>query len=195
MHDEVPYHGVLHEVPDFDRDGYAELVFESIYRNPASAGYQTMETGLALSELSEATRGWLRLAADPRAADCGDVNGDGFADIAFVRQLEQQFVTVIHGDASGEAHIGSSLRVMEPETGARTLSVSPLLDLDGDGYADQAWFANVARASEPPDWRVYVLLGGRRGLPWQPTREVYRYEEARIETLRAARRGRLFGER
>jgi hypothetical protein len=175
----LPYYSAyapFFRVDDGDRDGFAELAIHS------GVDLYVWEAGGALSAILEPDL-WLpgmRDSAIWRPGSSGDVNGDGFADMAVRRgygevDLDVEVVSLL-GNAEGEARIDSVARVHDP-AGAISGDVSALLDYDGDGYDDQIWVVNVATIEGGTDWRVLVSPGGPAGLPWQPTREVHRFED------------------
>jgi hypothetical protein len=95
------------------------------------------------------------------ALGAGDVNGDGFADIAMGYRFERR-VDVFHGSAQGlPASPSTSIPLTLSEAG---LALGRLGDIDGDGYPEVAVGAPGQDTSG-----VVVLRGGPSGLsttPW-----------------------------
>jgi hypothetical protein len=95
------------------------------------------------------------------ALGAGDVNGDGFADIAMGYRFEQR-VDVFHGSAQGIPGTPSTaIPLTLSEAGA---ALARLGDIDGDGYPEIA-----VGAPGQDESGVVVLRGGPSGLattPW-----------------------------
>lgn len=106
----------------------------------------------------------------------GDVDGDGRPELAQRRHYalhgsasaNRAETAVYDGDPAVEVPmVLSKSRVFDPEEGAHAMgtSMSRLLDFDGDGHADQVWFAQFG----DDDFRLLLFPGGPRGLAWSPT--------------------------
>ncbi len=132
--DDLPTNGarkVLAE--DFDQDGYTDLAFCGYYGGGFSTNshvYYGSAGGFDPADVSALpTIGCLDVAS-------GDVNGDGYADLAFSSHYNGSTYSgtayVYYGSASG---FSSSSGTGLPVVGGAGVGVG---DFDGDGYADVA---------------------------------------------------------
>jgi len=165
MHPSLPW-GV---VPDFDADGFADLVVSSpfvstpigrcaVYRGGMAAPRQDNRWTLEASRMN---------AQYGAATTAGDFNGDGLADLAIGAPLDfgdSGAVHVFYGRAEGLGRVSDQVLAGTdgpmPRFGA---SLAGGGDLNGDGYHDLVVGAPRALAAG----RVYVFYGGPQGLPMQ----------------------------
>jgi len=154
--------------PDFNGDGYADLVI-------GAPGAQAEEIGRVFVHLGGAA-GWrpspsLVLAGPDvigaqygTALAIGDFDGDGLADLAVAAPGEDDFtgkVYIYRGGARGLQ--AEPARVLVGEAGAGSwfgVALAPAGDVNGDGFADL-----VAGAPGVAGGRAYLYLGGVNGLP------------------------------
>ena len=94
----------------------------------------------------------------------GDVNGDGYADIAVGTYAYAGVgrVSVFYGSASGPATTASLTLLGTVTNGAFGLAVGAAGDVNGDGYDDMLV---GARGSETVAGNAYLFLGSASGLP------------------------------
>lgn len=164
----------LTRVDDMDDDGFAELVgvgglrMVSVIEGPVGSS----------SFLRHGARS-ARVGGEGMFG--GDVDGDGRPELALRREYaasgrltyDRAETVVYDADPTLESPVVQSKpRVLDPEGGALSdgTSMSRLLDFDGDGYADQVWFAKIA----DDDFRLILFAGSERGLAWSHV-ELYRY--------------------
>lgn len=154
---------------DFDGDGVADFVVGAPLRDAGRAYLYRGGIG-GLDEPSRidppaSTEGYFGAAA----ANGGDINGDGFADILL--GAPDPF-----GDRDGAAYLflgGSeaataSATTLRPPVGTRGqfgAAVASAGDVDGDGYADVLIGAPRSRSD---DGAVYLYRGGEGGLSLSP---------------------------
>jgi hypothetical protein len=143
---------------DVDGDGFADLVvgafaamddMGSAYVYLGSAIGLPASPSLTLAAPAGGQFGW-------SVASAGDVNGDGFADLA-VGAYSANHAYVYLGSATG-LPTSPSQSIMGPplQFGA---SIASAGDVDGDGFADLA-----VGSSHPIAGRVFVYLGSATGL-------------------------------
>ena len=139
-------------VPDFNGDGMADLaigspavgsqsvsVFNGAPSGPASTPDETLTGGASFGEA---------------VASAGDVNGDGFVDLAVAAGSAPGTVTVFLGGPAGPGGTGTVLSPGHVTTGFGATMASAG-DVNGDGYADLL-VGGVEHAQ--------VFLGGPNGI-------------------------------
>jgi hypothetical protein len=112
-------------------------------------------------------------AAFGTTAAAGDVNGDGYADLAVGApefdngEDDEGRIFVYLGTASGLSST-SAWTAESDQTGARLGSSLSLGDVNGDGYADLSagapWYSN----GQSKEGKVFVYYGSAEGLSAQP---------------------------
>jgi hypothetical protein len=109
-------------------------------------------------------------------AGLGDVNADGFADIAFgVGGLAQgsgpqptSEVDIFEGTAKGVATTPTDRLLCPPTTiGQFGVAFANPFDVNGDGYSDV--LVSAGDGAEPPSDGAYLYLGGASGVATAPT--------------------------
>ncbi|MFN8470052.1 MAG: FG-GAP-like repeat-containing protein [Caldilineaceae bacterium] len=158
---------------DVNGDGYADLaVGAQFYGSSAGKAYvfHGGPTGLtgsaaspAWSATGENTDNWFSAAL----VGAGDVNGDGYADLAISAPSYSSFtgkVYVFHGGATGLT--GSAASPAWSATGENGgddfgISVAAVGDANGDGYADLAAASDYYSSLRG---KVYVFHGSSTGL-------------------------------
>lgn len=158
---------------DLNGDGYADLVVGGpnavdgpsgqvyVYRGGAAGLNSTPMTTLVSSP-----PGFVYSGLGEFVASAGDVNGDGYADLA---AGDGRGVLIYLGGASGPSPTPSVLSDLSPAThfGSPFGSVG---DVNGDGYAD--FFVGASgwiRGGAPDPGHVFVYLGSAVGLNTFPT--------------------------
>ncbi len=103
-------------------------------------------------------------------ASAGDVNGDGFSDVAVAAVLyddtktDEGKVFVYYGSGSG-ADSTADFSAVGGQTGAQFgTSISTAGDVNGDGYSDLIVGAQLYDFGEPDEGRAFVFLGSSTGL-------------------------------
>ncbi len=156
----------LRNVGDIDGDGFVDAVSLTntsltltsigLYRGSAAGltGPTTQQLGASTSDKVIAMQ-WT-----------GDVNGDGYADLALLYSNSQLPSTapyqllLMRGGSNGL----SAPDVPIALTGSNYNALEGLGDVNGDGYADVALSANTTGA-----YRTYVFLGSAQGFPSTPS--------------------------
>lgn len=149
--------GVWGTLPDFDGDGLSDLALVVPVSGTDDPGELRVYPGVrALTEWSMSTFsprrlsvGGMNIPAGRVMATAGDVNGDGFSDLAVARSTGGLYLW--HGSGMGLADgetshnprpVGHpSVRAVVSVEALRflsVLSIAPLGDFNGDGYADLA---------------------------------------------------------
>ena len=133
----------LGTVPDFDSDGYADLV--TGLSGFAGAGqvwmYRGSPTGLDIA-MPRQIAGPSGTYFGDRIANAGDMNGDGYPDLAVLVTPDSNAVSVqvLPGGPGGVA--GAPMFILQPAMRAAGTrfgaAIAGVGDLDGDGYADLA---------------------------------------------------------
>lgn len=149
-------------IGDVNGDGYADVAIgmspgsNSVWLYTGSASGIPAEPDLKLS-----------LSATPSAiASAGDVNGDGFGDLAIgFDDVGAGEVAVFVGAALGPPDSPSTTLVGEAEGDHFGSFVSAAGDVDADGFGDLAIGAN---GSDGNTGRVYVFAGEARGVGASP---------------------------
>ncbi|MFJ7996694.1 FG-GAP repeat domain-containing protein [Streptomyces sp. NPDC096310] len=93
------------------------------------------------------------------AATAGDVNGDGYADVAFTAAAKDGSAVALVLRGGGKGLTGTGAQHLAGLTGAPRLA---LLDTDGDGAAELA--VSTMRGESPGTPEVRVLRGGPDGV-------------------------------
>jgi hypothetical protein len=154
---------------DLDRDGFADVIAGATETSPSgrmNAGavrvYRGSATGLlGLPALTfEGDTAGERLGSS--VAALGDVNGDGYEDMAFGSNGAGG-ARIVYGGATIET-IALGAVIAGDATGSRVARIG---DVNGDGFADLAIGASGARAGLG---RVSVHFGSPSGLAQTPAR-------------------------
>ncbi len=160
-------------VPDFNGDGLGDVAVGAyrvreftgrahVYLGRASGLPATPDVSLDPSVRASTP------AFGTSVASVGDVNGDGFADLAVSAPGLSSYLGVVYiyfGSPSGPS-TRADLILRDPVTmpGSRMGKVvAGLGDVNGDGYAD------LAASGETLSGSVYVFLGGPRGPAASPS--------------------------
>jgi hypothetical protein len=152
---------------DVNGDGYADLAVGGLrvhlYLGSATGLSATPTHSLSVLEASTGYFGWSLTSA-------GDVNGDGYADVAVGEPSMTRNLGRVHvylGSAMGPGP-SPALVLTAPDTSERDFgfSLSGAGDLNGDGYADLAVGAPGAMNSTG---RVHVYFGSASGPNPVPT--------------------------
>lgn len=102
----------------------------------------------------------------------GDVNGDGYSDVAVGAyydnqggQAQEGTVWVFHGSATGVNTVAAVVLQNNITTGWLGRAVSTAGDMNGDGYGDLMVGAPLSEAGEVDEGIVYLYFGSATGLP------------------------------
>lgn len=102
----------------------------------------------------------------------GDVNGDGYSDVAVGAyydnqggQAQEGTVWVFHGAAAGLSTTAAVVLQNNVTTGWLGRAVSTAGDMNGDGYGDLMVGAPLSEAGEVDEGIVYLYFGSATGLP------------------------------
>ncbi|MBZ0271072.1 FG-GAP-like repeat-containing protein [bacterium] len=119
------------------------------------------------SNVSEAKAGF-------SVASAGDVNGDGYADIAVGApthagdQFREGRALVFYGSAAGLPASPSWIGEGNQSLANFGVSVAPAGDVNHDGYADLLVGANFFNTTKTYEGKVFLYLGGPGGLSAEP---------------------------
>ena len=152
---------------DVNGDGYADAVIS----NGGSAAYVYLGGPNGIGASPDATMRSGQMAGGAfgnHLAGVGDVNGDGYGDVAVSDNLAGA-VYVFFGSATGPASSPSFTlkNPTSPPTGNFGHSFDNAGDVNGDGYTDLVVGANPAGRNDLG--HVYLYLGTAAGLPATPT--------------------------
>ncbi|QQR87041.1 MAG: FG-GAP repeat protein [Flavobacteriales bacterium] len=102
----------------------------------------------------------------------GDVNADGYSDVAVGAyydnqggQAQEGTVWVFHGSAAGLSTTAAVVLQNNITTGWLGRAVSTAGDMNGDGYGDLLVGAPLSEAGEADEGLVYLYFGSATGLP------------------------------
>ena len=145
---------------DVNADGFADIIIGAPFLNGDTAGRAYAFYGSASGLPAAAS--WTAIASvdeedfGKRVSGVGDVNGDGFADIALT--ADAFTVHVFFGGASGLAGTSAWVGIAD-FVGNNGERISPAGDVNGDGYADL-----VLGAANTPTGTASLYLGSSGGL-------------------------------
>ncbi|MDO9016376.1 MAG: FG-GAP-like repeat-containing protein [Deltaproteobacteria bacterium] len=151
---------------DLNGDGYDDVVFGASTASPGglvSAGTASVFHGGMAGLSAGAVRVLTGAAGDAlgsAVAGAGDVNGDGYDDLAVGAQ--RGIVRVFHGGAAG---VGASAARELSGPGWNSLSVAGAGDVNGDGYDDL--IVGTPSESSPTrnfDGAAHVFIGSASGI-------------------------------
>ena len=153
---------LLHSPGDVDGDGYPELVVFANGDNQAVLFYGGASGLDGSSDTLSATHSY----TDTRRVASGDLNGDGYADLAFNAGGSSGGSVLVHlGDSAGidtTSAWGLSGTTSSQDVG-RGLAI---LDVDGDGYDDLVLNSVISTSSLSSG--VHLFWGGAGGLSSTP---------------------------
>jgi hypothetical protein len=170
---------------DVDGDGYADVIVGAFGASPGGrggVGSASVYLGSASGTAERSARVLEGGARDDRfgytVAGAGDVNGDGYSDVAVTavfanpnRVAHAGTVSVFYGSASGLPTVAS--RVLEGETTSEQFgnSLASAGDVNGDGYSDLVVGANgSAPGGRDQAGTARVFQGSSAGLPMNANR-------------------------
>lgn len=161
---------------DVNGDGYADLLVADPNDNMEDGAvemYHGSAAGLEVTPrrrlVSPVTRGRFGSVA----AGIGDVNGDGFGDIAVGTYYPVRELYVYYGSSGGTPARPSKTLLNpgpSPTSDEFPAHLASAGDINGDGFADLAVSGNVGSGTRTG--RIYVYSGGALGLPDRPTATV-----------------------
>ncbi|RHX93260.1 hypothetical protein DLM76_14310 [Leptospira yasudae] len=148
--------GYALQLGDLNGDGYADLAAGGSFEYGSGTGqlyvfYSTGKNGIVASSFASAN---LTINAGPStllgySLSLGDVNGDGFTDIAASGYLGAGRALIYYGGAAGVSSIPATT-ITGP--GSNFGSAVRLGDLNGDGFADMIVNGNTYSASAGRLW-------------------------------------------
>jgi hypothetical protein len=153
---------------DVNRDGYADLATSTSIAT--SCVYLGSAQGLAPAHAQCVTT--LGTSASV-AENAGDINGDGFGDIAVVRDTADDTghdtlaLDLYYGGVAGIASTPSRTLTMPSWTQLTAMGVG---DVDGDGYGDLLVGAPSSVSDTPASDAAYLYYGSASGPVEPPTR-------------------------
>jgi hypothetical protein len=155
---------------DVDGDGYEDALV-GVYGDDAMEVYRGGADGIATTSSQTLSEGILTTGWGIPIASAGDLNGDGFGDVAVGAIIPTMStlaggdsVHVFFGGASGLGETPVDLR--SPELSSRFgAAIASAGDVNGDGYADLAIGASDSgRTGMPRNGEVFVYHGGPGGI-------------------------------
>ena len=169
---------------DVNGDGYDDLVVSARVPNVSDPGRSSGRAYVYLGGpdgVSTVAASTLTTQGDTSvvvgACGAGDVNGDGYDDVALGAggaTGNAGRVYVFHGGPDGLSEAPATTLVGVDLMGQFGLTLSPARDVNGDGYGDL--FVGAPYASEPRDGgiaerigKVFVFHGGPAGLGARPS--------------------------
>jgi hypothetical protein len=161
---------------DVNRDGYPDVVVGAPAFSDGQAGegaaflYRGSASGLA-ANASWTVEGEQAVARfGSTVATAGDVDGDGFSDIAVAPiahdagQLDEGRVSLYRGSAAGLAASAAWTAEGNQSNAEFGSSVASAGDVNGDGYSDLVIGADRFDAGQRDEGRTFVYLGSASGL-------------------------------
>ncbi|MET7257509.1 FG-GAP-like repeat-containing protein [Dyadobacter fermentans] len=161
---------------DVNADGYPDLIVGSRYYDKGQANegaafiYQGSQAGLnpmPVSVLeSNQTDAWLGSAVAP----AGDVNGDGYADVAIGAtgfsngETFEGGVFIYHGSTSGLTNNPTKILESNVINGYMGFTVTNAGDVNGDGYGDIAVGSPKYSDGQLDEGKFYLFYGSSNGL-------------------------------
>ena len=179
---EVRYLDVARSATDFNGDGDSDLVIgnaNASVNGVAAVGAAYVAIGVrgglpgmqALTPPSPAFGDHYGIAA----ASAGDVDGDGFADLAVSAEvIDQSGRVFLYRGGTGAPSIAPSQTLANPEGQTVAFFGHALTggDLDGDGRSDLVVGAEIQDGTAFSEGKVFIYAGeaSTRGVPASPTR-------------------------
>ena len=146
--------GASLDLGDLNNDGFADLIALVSPSSCANIGVVLVHMGSSAGVASTALRTYTTSATPGMVRTIGDVNGDGFGDLAWVDNGQ---VKVVHGAAAGP---GTAV--------TRTLTGAQLfVSVAGAGRVNADNFDDVVVGSVANGGAVWLYRGGANGLPIQ----------------------------
>ncbi len=171
------YGSAVSSAGDVNGDGYADVLISSPFYNNLGRVYLFLggASGLDSNPAWYAEGDQINAQFGSAISSCGDVNGDGFADIVIGApfydngQTDEGRAFVYLGHSGGL----SNLPVWTTESGQADAqygrSVSSAGDVNGDGYSDVVISAPFYDNTQSNEGRVYVYHGNANGLIATPS--------------------------
>jgi hypothetical protein len=161
---------------DVDGDGYADVLIGAP-RYDASAGadegrallYRGSATGLASTATWTTNGGQAGARYGQSVAWAGDVNGDGYSDVAVgAPQFNGGRAFVFHGASSGLGATAAWSAEGSQAAAEFGSALSTAGDINGDGYSDVVIGAPLHDGSAPDGGRAVLFYGSLSGLAPSP---------------------------
>jgi hypothetical protein len=163
---------------DVNGDGYSDVIVGAPSASNGQAGeglvyiYHGSMTGMVNVPAAVLEVNVANARFGHRVTNAGDVNGDGYFDVAIGApqwasgQANEGGVFVYRGSATGITTVGAVTLQRNIVNGNMGLSLQEAGDLNGDGYADIAVGAPLSETSvaESDEGLVYIYRGSQSGI-------------------------------
>jgi len=165
------YGSALSTAGDVNGDGYDDIIIGTPFWNQTNSNEGMAQlflgnvTGLATVPLWTIYGGLANYGFATTVACAGDVNGDGYSDIAINGGNGPSHVWIYHGGASGPDNVPD--RQYDASTNTLGIGLFAAGDVNGDGYSDLIVGDESADSGNPgngDEGAAYLYLGSPSGL-------------------------------
>lgn len=174
------YGSALSTAGDVNGDGYDDVIIGTPFWDQVNSNEGMAQlflgnaTGLATVPLWTIYGGLTQYAFAVSVACAGDVNGDGYSDIAINGGNFPSHVWIYHGGPSGPDNVPD--RQYDADTNTLGIGLFTAGDVNGDGYADLIIGDESADSGNPgngDEGAAYLYLGSPSGLGTSPVSTVW----------------------
>ena len=163
---------------DMNGDGFADIIIGAITyvqpgtpSNAVGAAFIYLGSNIGIANAPSATLlgNNLNSSLGYSVAGLGDVNGDGFSDVAVSELINMRSVTIIYGSAVIQQNLFLARQILASNLNGNWygLEISSAGDLNGDGYSDLAigspYYETILNSNARMG-RVYIYYGKPAGI-------------------------------